>query len=211
MARNRVSSGLSISDITKMSMEQFEKYTPGQQREIVSRLASAANKRFKNLQNRGIVSPASIRLSQSGGKVSVRGKSGVELQMEMTRAKQFLNSSLSTTKGYKKLQNDIKEEERRINAGYSENEKNDTAMGLAFAYYDILYEQDPTIANIRQKYEIVEHIADQILEGKSGDDIINNTMSWLETKYIENQKQYNDNNISFSNAIENDIPQRYRR
>ena len=208
MARNRISSGLSITDITKMSMEQFEKYTPGQQREIVSRLASAANKRFKNLQNRGIVSPASIRLSQSGGKVSVRGKSGTELKMEMARAKQFLKSSLSTVTGFRKLEKSIKEEQERTGKKGKDNSK---SLGLAFSYYDIISDMDSNITAIRDKYNVVEFIAEMIDDGLQYDQIIESTMNYLDRSYEESQRSYNETNINFSDSLENDTPKRFKR
>lgn len=207
MARNRIASGLTISDISKMTMGEFESYTPSQQREIVSRLASTANKRFSKLEQRGITTPATIRLSQSGGKVSVKGKEGTDLKLEMLRAKNFLKSDTSSISGYKKLQKEIALEEGR----YNSHEGDSKTIGLAFSYYDLLYDRDPSISKIRDKYKIVEYIADEIAEGKTTDDILQNTMSWLENRYIENQREYNNNNISFANAIENDIPNRYRR
>ena len=100
--RNRVSSGLTIKDIQSMSMDKFQKYTPSQQRELVSRLASAGNKRLKTLEKSGIQTPATIKLGLSGGKLSVKGKTGDELIKEFYRAKNFLNSPTSTKTGWKK-------------------------------------------------------------------------------------------------------------
>lgn len=82
MPRSRIASGMTINDIMEMSMSKFEQYTPTQQREITSRLASAANKRLRTLQKSDIENPATLRLNMSGGKISVRGKSGDELKQE---------------------------------------------------------------------------------------------------------------------------------
>ena len=106
--RKRVSSGLTIKDIQKMSMDKFQSYTPAQQRELVSRLASAGNKRLRNLEKVGTETPSTIKLNLSGGKLSVKGKSGDELIKEFYRAKSFLNSPTSTTIGWKKTKQEIK-------------------------------------------------------------------------------------------------------
>lgn len=66
-----------------------------------SRLASMANKRIKRLENAGLTdSPAYKKYIESGGaKFSVRGKDHNELQKEVARMNQFLNSKTSTIRG----------------------------------------------------------------------------------------------------------------
>ena len=94
--RNRISAGLSISDIMNIPMKKFEQYTPAQQRELVSRLASAANKRYKTFEKKGIVNPAILSMKMEGGKISVRGKNVEQIKEEYFRAKKFLKSAFST-------------------------------------------------------------------------------------------------------------------
>lgn len=206
-SRQRIAKGLSVSDITRMSMQEFEKYTPTQQREIVSRLGSAANKRFRNLESKDIATPATIFLEQSGGKISVKGKTGEELKQELFRAKQFLKSSLSTVKGYKKLQKAIKEEIERSGKVYKESK----SLGQAIAYYDTLVDIDPTLRAKKDKYKVQEFIAELIDEGKNEEQILKEVSDYLNEGYLQTQKDYNATNVSFGEKIENDIPSRYRR
>lgn len=67
----------------------------------VSRLASMANKRLVRLENNGFEdSPAYKQWIESGGKkFSVRGKDYNELQKELARVRQFVNSKTSTIRG----------------------------------------------------------------------------------------------------------------
>lgn len=208
--RERIATGLSVKDISKMSIREFEKYTPAQQRELVSRLGSAVNKRYNKLESKNIVTPAAIRLEQGGGKISVRGKSGDDLKREMLRAKQFLKSSLTTIRGYKNLEKSIIAERER--SGYtSKKEINSASLGLAFAYYDILVEMDPSIEAIRERYKIVEFIADQIDSGTQEDKLIDITMNHLKETYMEKQREYESQSIKFGDALQTDTPKRFKR
>ena len=208
--RERIATGLSIQDISKMSIEQFSKYTPKQQRELVSRLGSAVNKRYNKLESKGIITPAPIRLEQGGGKISVKGKTGESLINEMLRAKQYLKSSISTVTGYRKLEKAIKAERDRT--GYStKKESNSVSLGLAFSYYDVLSEMDANIQAIRDKYKIVEFIADEIDNGTDYNTVLDKTMRYLEESYKESQRQYESQSVKFGDALQSDTPKRFKR
>ena len=208
--RERISTGLSVKDISKMSMRDFEKYTPAQQRELVSRLGSAVNKRYNKLESKGIITPATIRLEQGGGKISVKGKTGESLINEMLRAKQYLKSSISSVTGYRKLEKAIKAERDRT--GYSsKKESNSASLGLAFSYYDVLSETDPNIQAIRDKYKIVEFIADEIDNGTDYNTVLDKTMRYLEESYKESQREYESQSVKFGDALQSDTPKRFKR
>lgn len=70
-------------------------------RQEASRMASMANKRLKRLEKNGLQdSPAYQKWLESGGeKFGVRGKDYNEVQREMARMRQFINSQTSTIKG----------------------------------------------------------------------------------------------------------------
>lgn len=76
--------------------ERIKKY-----RQEASRMASMANKRLKRLEKNGLQdTPAYQKWIESGGeKFGVRGKDYNEVQREMARMRQFINSQTSTIKG----------------------------------------------------------------------------------------------------------------
>lgn len=80
----------------KEKSEKVKKY-----RTEASRLASMANKRLKRLEQSGLTdSPAYQKWVQDGKiKFSVRGKTHRELQKEVSRMNQFINSQTSTIRG----------------------------------------------------------------------------------------------------------------
>lgn len=205
--RNRIASGLTIKDIQKMSMDKFQSYTPAQQRELVSRLASAGNKRLRNLEKAGTETPATIKLKLSGGKLSVKGKSGDELIKEFYRAKNFLNSPTSTKTGWKKTKQEIQKtvsDIGKIYKGMSYNE----AIANAFAYYDALSEIDPSLTMNRDKYKVTEKIAEMMKNGIEPEEIINKSTAYLMDLYDAEQTRYNETIQPLGNDI---TPNRFRR
>ena len=205
--RKRVSSGLSIKDIQQMTMDKFQQYTPAQQRELVSRLASAGNKRLKSFEKSGIETPATIKLNLSGGKLSVKGKSGDKLIKEFYRAKNFLNSPTSTKTGWKQTKQEIKEAISSIGKIYKGMEYNE-AIANAFAYYDVLSEKDPTLTMNRDKYKIAGKIAEMMESGIEPEEVINETTKYLMDLYETEQVRYNKTIQPLGNDI---TPKRYRR
>lgn len=85
-----------VNKINKAKKERIRK-----QRQEASRMASMANKRLKRLEKNGLQdTPAYKTWIESGGeKFGVRGKTYNEVQKEMARMRQFINSQTSTIKG----------------------------------------------------------------------------------------------------------------
>ena len=182
--RDRISSGLSVSDIMNIPMKKFEQYTPAQQRELVSRLASAANKRYKTFEKKGIVNPAVLSMKMEGGKISVRGKNVEQVKEEYFRAKKFLKSIFSTQKGYREYMNKLKLSiEKSGSNGIKKGMKVTELYSTAFAYYDILQDLNPKISNIKDKYKIVNQIAVYIEEGKDEKQVFEDINQYLANEY----------------------------
>lgn len=215
--RRKPNIDISINDlVSTINTEHFEGYTENQQRAIMRRLGNAVNKRLKRLNDEKILTPAKMRLEQSGGKISIKGLSQAELKSEFLRAKQFLKSSLSTVGGYRELEKQIKEEQENYRSTGNKTKsligsQDSYTLGLAFSYYDVLSETEPDIAKIREKYKIVEYIADRIEGGLDYDRIIKSTMRYLQREYEKNQREYENERENFGNKINNDIPKRFRR
>lgn len=210
--RNRVSTGLSIQDIMSMDMKKFESYSLKEQKEITSRLASAANKRLKTFEKKEIVNPAILKIQMEGGKISVRNKTPDELKEEYFRAKAFLKSKFSTQKGYnqymKKLNESLNIDQKGIYKGMNAS----LLYSTAFAYYDALQDISPNIQNVRDKYKIANKIAEYMQEGKDEKQIFKDVFAWLSKEYEEMQEQFNESSISFGNRLDEDeIPTRYKR
>lgn len=210
--RNRIATGLSIKDVMSMDMKKFECYSLREQKEIVSRLASAANKRLKKFEDKGIVNPAVLSMNMGGGKISVKGKDEQSLKEEYFRAKTFLKSKFSTQKGYKDYLSKLEESLKVPNKGIHKGMDYSLTYATAFAYYDILQETSPKIQNIKDKYKIAEKIAEYIEEGKDERTIFNDTFKWLQKEYELEQERFNETSITFGNRLdEEDTPTRMQR
>lgn len=211
--RNRVSTGLSIQDIMRMDMGKFEKYSFTEQKEIVSRLASAANKRYRNFEKKEIVNPAILKMQTEGGKISVRNKNADELKKEMFRAKAFLKSKFSTQSGYKEHMKKLSESMKTAPKGIYEGMDYSLLYATAFAYYDSLQEISPNIQNVRDRYKITEKIAEYMTEGQDEKQIFENIFSWLSKEYENMQNEVNQLSVAFGNRLDekDDTPERYKR
>ena len=209
--RNRVSQGLSIQDIMSMDMKKFESYSLKEQKEITSRLASAANKRFSKFEKKGIVNPAILKMQTEGGKISVKKKNEDEIKEEYFRAKTFLKSKFSTQKGYKDYMNKLNESMNITQKGIYEGMSASLLYSTAFAYYDVLKELSPDIQKLRDRYKITEKIAEYMMEGKNEQQIFKDIYAWLSKKYEETQEEFNKLSVSFGNKLEDEIPTRYKR
>ena len=210
--RNRVSSGLSIQDIMSMDMKKFESYSLKEQKEITSRLASAANKRLKTFEQKEIVNPAVLKMQMEGGKISVKNKTPDELKEEYFRAKTFLKSKFSTQKGYKqymeKLNDSLNIDQKGIYKGMDAS----LLYSTAFAYYDALQDISPSIQNVKDKYKIANKIAEFMQDGKDEKEIFKDVFSWLSEEYEQMQEQFNETSVSFGNRLdEEDTPTRFKR
>lgn len=210
--RNRIASGLTIQDIMSMDMKKFESYSLREQREITSRLASAANKRLKTFERKEIVNPAVLKMQMEGGKISVKNKNPDELKEEYFRAKSFLKSKFSTQKGYKqyieKLNDSLNIDQKGIYKGMNAS----LLYSTAFAYYDALQDISPNIQNVRDKYKIANKIAEFMEEGKDEKEIFKDVFSWLSKEYEQMQEEFNETSVSFGTRLDEDeTPSRFKR
>ena len=215
--RKRVSAGKSISDIMKMPISELQNYTASQQREIVSRLASAANKRINSLVKRGIDTPALININMSGGKLSVKGKSGDELISEFYKARSFLRSPTSTVRGWNKVLKGVEKAFNEMSDIYlpgTDIKYNNAMMGNAFALYDILSRTDPLLMQGREKYKIASKIAEFMYSGnaiRNYEEVMDMTLSYLQNQYEQEQERYNATQRPLGRKIDRDIPERFKR
>ena len=209
--RSRVSTGLSIQDIMRMDMNKFEKYSFTEQKEIVSRLASAANKRYRNFEKKGIVNPATLYMNLEGGKISVKNKDVDSIKEEYFRAKKFLSSKFSTQKGYREYTKQLERALKKENGGIYKGMDYSLAYATAFAYYDIIQDLSPNIQNIRDKYTITEKIAEFMQDSNNEQDIFSKIYEYLQGEYDREIGQFNSMSVSFGERLDNETPDRYKR
>lgn len=202
--RNRIATGLSIENILKMPVSKIQSYSPTAQREIVSRLVSAGNKRLRTLEKQDINNAATLRLYNSGGKLSVKGKSNDDLIKEYIRARDFLQNKFSKVSEWKKTIKNIM--------------KNDTITGLketdvsqAFSYYELLREMNPAIVNKINEYQLLDYITDLIMDDTPRETIINKSITWVNDEYKRTRDEYNRTTTRFTDSLEYDIPDRINK
>lgn len=208
--RERFATGLSINDIMSMKTDQLKNMNARQQREIVSRLVSASNKRLRTIENSGIITPAALKAKLSGGMFSIKGKYDKSLINEFIRAKNFLRSKTSTVRGYKNVVKGIEKQLEELGIGESKSARD--IMANAYSVYDALAEFNPSIRTQRDKYKIADKIA-EIIETSSYDfkKVLDKSQEWLNSEYKKAQKEYNNLNMPLGNSLDDyDIPDRLK-
>ena len=204
MASKRKSfvSGKSTSELLNMSSGDVSNLTRSQLAQVVSRIASAANKRIRGLQEAGIESPAYERVVESGGKISTKGKNLNQLRSEFLRAKQFMDAKTSSVSGYKKVINNTAK--KLLEAGVIN--ANASNVQDLLKIYDRLTKLDPNAKGRGLKYKLLNVIGDQmrISPTASVTDIVYTVERQLESIIEENERSNNDEVSQWFN-VEEDI------
>ena len=177
---------MNISDIN-YTTRQLLSMTRSEMAKVVSKLASAANKRLKRIEQAGLkeYSSAYRYIQSSGGKFSVKGKSKEELILEYKRAKGYLSPerSTSTLRGTRKVK---KENEQKVadRLGVTfKNKKESKDFWRAYNKYADAHRSDV----YNQGSDTIQRlIAQRVEQGKS----LNATaVTKMINKYIEAERE----------------------
>lgn len=203
MASKRQSfvSGKSTSELLNMSSGEVSKLTRSQLAQVVSRVASAANKRLKGIKESGKVTPAYNKVMESGGKFSTRGKNLNQLRSELLRAKKYMESASSTIKQYESL---LARTAKNL-AGAGVTNATPQTIEKLLKIYGKIYQSDPQARVRSMKYEIQRTIGDEMLVNPymSIDEITAKVSSQLTAIYEANEAINND--VSEWFEVEDDL------
>lgn len=173
--------GSSINQLTNLSASTIKQYDRKNLAKIVTKLASAANKRVKRLEGSGYNTPA-LRQAHKGGHFGSKGKNLKQLRTEYKRVSAFLKSETSTVKGYKSFLNRLSEKfsERGIQIGGGTIEETQDFIDKETRIYDWLKERNPFIEESIYKYSVMPKLSEYINQGNLSESAIKKRMQ----KYI---------------------------
>lgn len=143
--------GKNVNELLEMNPDNL---SAADLRKVVSRIASAGNKRLKRLAEDGVYSHAADVVMESGGKFSVKGKTEDELRAEFMREKDFFERKTSSLRGVHQIQ---KETVKTLESRGVTNIDRDR-IGEAFALYDKLKKRDPSVSIAGLKYSVINAI-----------------------------------------------------
>ena len=167
--------GMSINDILNLDPSKLMQMTERKElRQMVSRLASAANKRLKRAEKAGRLSYAVSR-TKAEGKFSVAGKSVAELKQEYQRAKAFLQDKTTTAKGYKKSAQIVVGKLQEL--GYQVTEAD---AGKMLNLYSELRAKDSNIRNREERYKYLDELNEIMNDTDMLHDLIASTLDDIE-------------------------------
>ena len=150
MSRRSYVKGKSTDSLLNMSLREFAGLGKTQLRQVVSRLADTANKRFARVVGSKYESFAARQVIESGGKFTTRGKGLEELQAEYMRVRDFLKSPTSTIKGARAAENEAIKTMREI---YGDDLTGVDIRSLIDNYYKLQdYDEDYQSQKLRYGY-----------------------------------------------------------
>lgn len=143
--------GKSVSELLDINPD---KLSDADLKQVVSRIASAGNKRLKRLEESGMYSPAADDVMDSGGKFSVKNKGRDDLLTEFKREREFYDKKTSSVRGIR----DIRNRTAKTLESRGVTNINKEQIGEAFAVYDRLKKYDPSVAVKNLKYATVNAV-----------------------------------------------------
>ncbi len=182
----------SISYLQNLTNRQLTNLTRNELAKVVSKLASAANKRTKRLMQSGVPSPALIgRVERGKVKFSVKGKNVDELKKEYLEVKSYLSSETSTVKGARKVMNTV------INTLKNERgiEITEDQYKNFFKIFERVKEVDPYVSSQQMKYRVFEAISNR-MDYANPDEVIKSVINDLEILYEQSMKESEDYDLS---------------
>lgn len=182
----------SVSYLQNLTNRQLTNLTRNELAKVVSKLASAANKRTKRLIQSGVPSPALIgRIERGKVKFSVKGKNVDELKKEYLEVKSYLSAETSTVKGARKVMNTV------INTLKNEKgiEITEDQYKNFFKIFERVKEVDPYVSSQQMKYKVFEAISNKI-DYADPDEVIGSVIDDLEKLYEQSVKESEDYDLS---------------
>lgn len=182
--------GKTTKQLLNIDISDFNRLSQTDLKRIVSRVGNTVNKRISSLEKSNLNTPALSSVLRSGGKISVKDKNINQLRAEFVRAKNFIESETSTKRGYDEFKRDTI---RQLNVE-GVDEMSDNQFNKLWKVYERLKEMSPEVANKKFKYEIIDRIADEIVNGgrQSAKTITEKIKKELTDIYERQQSDNND-------------------
>ena len=176
--------GKSSAELMGMPLDVFQALDAKQLRAVVTRLASAANKRVRTLEKMGVATPAIALAKRQGGHFGTRGKESDldALRKEFVRIRNFMSLPSSTKKGAEETIRKIQESLQKEGVDLDPQQ-----TGEMWSTFDELKKRDPHLEDI--KYNIVNEIAKRIEKGQSGKQLLKNMRSKINRMYKAEQQE----------------------
>ena len=198
--------GTSVDKLTNLSATQIKQYDRKNLAKIVTKLASAANKRVKRLGENGLATPA-LRKADKGKHFGSKDKNLKQLRSEYKRVSGFLKSETSTVKGYKSFLNRLskKFKEKGVKVGGGSTEEMQDFIDKETRIYDWLKDRNPLIEDSIYKYSVMPKLSEYINQGNLSESAIKKRMQkYINEEYKKIQESRNIDTSQFFDITEDE-------
>ena len=178
----------SINSLINIPIEQFNKLKKDELIKIVNQMHKYSIKRIKNLEKRGIYSPALQGYSGFGDILEYNtymdNMTIQQIRAEYRHERNFLKAETSTIKGYNKYKTKIIRKMKKEGIQIE-----DEQFDEFFQTYERLKELDPSVSEHAFKYNILKTIETYMEDGdRNMEELIYNMYGELNKIYEENAK-----------------------
>ena len=198
--------GTSADELTNLSATQIKQYDRKNLAKIVTKLASAANKRVKRLGEKGLDTPA-LRKAYKGKHFGSKDKNLKQLRSEYKRVSGFLKSETSTVKGYKSFLNRLSKnfKEKGVKVGSGTIKETQDFIDKETRIYDWLKERNPFIEESIYKYSVMPKLSEYINQGNLSELAIKKRMQkYIKEEYKKIQESRNIDTSQFFDITEDE-------
>ena len=200
--------GISADKLTNLSATQIKQYDRKNLAKIVTKLASAANKRLVRLEKEGYNTPAMRKNHvDKGERFSVKGKNLKQLRSEYIHVSSFLKDNTSTVKGYKPFLQTLKNKfnEKGVKIGGGTEKEIQDFIDKETKIYDWLKERNPFIEESTYKYSVMPKLSEYINQGNLSESAIKRRMQkYIKKEYKKIQKSRNIDTSQFFDITEDE-------
>ena len=199
-----------MNDIMGMSWDDINKLSLSDLRKATRTLADVANKRYQRLQNQKNplrATQAQRQMTESGGRITTKGKNINQLRNELGRARAFLSMKTSTVKGAadvaKNRAIDVFGEDFLKNKNLSA-EKKAEMLKKVDELWDKFNEKNPAAKTIVPSKSLREYIAELVKDNpdQNIDVLLEKADQYLQGEYEKTQAGAPDESDDFDDADE---------
>ena len=184
-----------LDEIQQMPPEDRARLKQDELHDVLKHAQSAVNRRLRSLEKAGVHSIAATKLKDNG-RITTRGTYNQQ-QSELRRALNFLNSTTSTVKGVRQVENNFIE---RVGVEMDENQKSDF-----WRVYNKVCETNPNLLFSMGSAELQRYIARMMNNNKSVDEILSDAERRITEDYERQQLNEFQDSPDFGGLTINDF------
>lgn len=184
---------MNIKDILNISQEDIMSMNTKELKKVVQQMSNVSKQRVRRLEKANIHSHAKENILGDNEISKTRNMNINQLRSEYKKLYSFLNAKTSTVGGAKQVEKELIDR-----LGFKQSAENTTEkINTLFDAFGRIEQLAPAIVKDLGSARLQEYIASQIDKNMSIDDIVENSLDWLNELYENEQTTPNETLFDF--------------